>query len=224
MEMVQVEGDQGQQQPVRKDFEKDVLELQAQTQQRMRRASKVNSLGIVLGILLRLGSLVLFLLALRHFVLANYLWMSIDLVAGVILAFAGSILSRQLDHILEAPYLQEAAETICRFLNERGDRGPGSVRYHIFGHNHVAAIKEIGGTAGEKQEHRQWYVNTGSWIPVFSEEDRLLRGADQLTFFRLVPDDPDLDERTPELLQWWPAANQPRPIRLFVEEAQGQGH
>jgi hypothetical protein len=70
--------------------------------------------------------------------------------------------------------------------------------------------------------YRQWYVNTGAWVPVFSESDRLLRSDEHLTFFRLVPgrvqrsgEDRNLD--MPELLQWVPFGSAPLEVRLFGE-------
>jgi hypothetical protein len=63
--------------------------------------------------------------------------------------------------------------------------------------------------------YRQWYVNTGAWIPVFSETDQLSRPAAHLTFLRLVPARLEQGDDVPELLRWAEDANAPRPVRLF---------
>ncbi|HUM68297.1 MAG TPA: hypothetical protein PLK31_05575, partial [Chloroflexota bacterium] len=63
--------------------------------------------------------------------------------------------------------------------------------------------------------YRQWYINTGSWIPVFSQEEQLTRPAANLTFLRLVPSRLANGSDIPELLRWSEDANAPRPARLF---------
>jgi hypothetical protein len=89
----------------------------------------------------------------------------------------------------------------------------GNVAYFVFGHDHAGNVQELTPGAGGPG-YRQWYVNTGAWVPVFSEEDRLLRGDSQLTFLRLVPDKPGFHTALPELLQWSPEANKPFEVRL----------
>ena len=58
-----------------------------------------------------------------------------------------------------------------------------AVQLHIFGHDHQAALEEIT-PADNPFPFRQWYVNTGSWLPLFDEVDRISRGEVQLPFLK----------------------------------------
>jgi hypothetical protein len=198
-------------------FEAAVLEIQKQIRKKVGRLSKGASVGTFLGLVLRLASLFMFLLTIRSFVMASYRQMALYLAIALALSFASSILSRLLDRLLATPYLLEAAGELSRLFNSEKGQGPGSARYHIFGHDHYATFKEVRDDSPYRPPFRQWYVNTGCWIPVFSEEDQLLRGANQLTFLRLVPGQPGFDQGAPELLQWSSEAGCPYEIRLFSD-------
>ncbi|RMG91770.1 MAG: hypothetical protein D6706_17925 [Chloroflexi bacterium] len=192
-----------------------LLTIQEQIRKQMRRASRMTTIGSLLSIVFRILGLILFLMALSSFVQGQFALTGIYLILGGLSGLLASMALRLLDKLMSAPYLQLASEAICRLLNDQVEKtGAARIPYFIFGHDHTASLRIL----NEEGEFPQWYVNTGAWIPVFSEEERLLRQDDQLTFLRLLPDHPEFKRRPPELLQWSAEADEPREIRLFADK------
>ena len=167
----------------------------------------------VLGVVLRLLAFVVALVAVRFFVLGAYGWFVLAAV-GVLLTYVGALaLSRTLNDVENYVSLWEVSKEVQQVLNDaEGEGGEAAVPFHIFGHDHHATFEEL---EGAPNRFRQWYVNTGSWLPSFSETDRLTRGDLQLAFLRLVPNMPNFARNLPELLEWIPEAKQPRPIKML---------
>ncbi|MFQ5401532.1 MAG: hypothetical protein ACE5E7_18280 [Anaerolineae bacterium] len=203
------------------EFERGVMEAQERLRQRLNLQAKGVTVGMLLSVAMVAAVVLLLLQAVRAYTSAQYGEMAGSVLTAVFFILAASWLSRQLDRLLESPYLLEAAEAVRGLLIQHPDHDLGQVPYFLFGHNHQADVREIGrDQAGHPHGSRQWYVNTGAWIPVFSEEQRLLREDVQLTFFRLVPGMPDFGHGMPELYQWSPEADRPLLVRLFSPDHQ----
>ena len=128
------------------------------------------------------GSLVLVLLAITLLFLAvrvvaiGVYWPAIvAVVLALIFGFTASSIVQSLDQLLEGHYLFRAAIQVAKLLNGRTFSGYSSVRYFVFGHDHAATFRALPGKEKNRSSYRQWYVNTGAWVPVFSESERLLR-------------------------------------------------
>jgi UDP-2,3-diacylglucosamine pyrophosphatase LpxH len=118
-------------------------------------------------------------------------WMTAVYVGMAILAaFLGRALQRTLFRMLEQRYLLEVAQELERILEPAG-----GVRYIVMGHNHRSAIERL---------NEAWYVNTGTWVPVYEKEGPI-KGREALTFFRLASG----HDGTPELLRWDDAGGAP---------------
>lgn len=169
----------------------------------------VGSLG------LSAGMNVAILVAIRAFVKEQWgkFWFSLLAVAG---CFVGrTVLGQKLNEFDSLISLADVAEAIAKGFNQPDSAGnPATVPYYIFGHDHNARMKKLISSVTHAP-NRQWYVNTGCWLPSFSETDRLTRGDVQLAFFRLVPDMPHADEQPPELLEWMPGVGHPQPIKIL---------
>jgi UDP-2,3-diacylglucosamine pyrophosphatase LpxH len=173
--------------------------------------------GTVSGLALNAGVGFLLLQAIRYFVERQYRPMLGALIAAAA-AFVGSrALTQRLDQLDDYVNLAGAAQKICLALNQPDDQGrTAAVRYHIFGHDHAPMISAIEDSSPHAPPFRQWYVNTGGWLPTFNEQEQLVRGDVQFTFMRLLPDQEDLDRGLPELLEWRPETNETRTLRLFA--------
>ncbi|MEW5987578.1 MAG: hypothetical protein AB1791_13175 [Chloroflexota bacterium] len=170
--------------------------------------------SIVITLLLRLGMIALLFLSIRPLLTEQYGLFFLRLAAAGLLWLLRAAFSSAADNLGEAISLRRAAEEVCQLLNQSAMNGrPAGVRYHLYGHDHHADLVEIGDKAAGQP--RQWYVNTGCWLPTLSEYDRLTRGEVQLTFFRIIPDLDDTDDGLPALMQWQAEVNEPRPLRLF---------
>ena len=176
----------------------------------------VGSLALVLL------AITLLFLAVRVVAIGVYWPAIIAVVLALIFGFTASSIVQSLDQLLEGYYLFRAAIQVAKLLNGRTFPDYRSVRYFIFGHDHAASFRTLPAKEKNRPPYRQWYVNTGAWVPVFSESERLLRRDEQLTFLRLVParlqkGDETQNHDMPELLQWSAQANAPMPVRLFDE-------
>ena len=190
-----------------------ILRVQQESQQRMKRAARAASLGTFASVLLAGGGLVLLLLATRaESWPLTLLW----IVGALALLFIAALLSRILDAALAKPYLFRSAGEIARLMEEEGE---GAAPFYVFGHDHHASARPVTAVTPTDASTSIWYVNTGSWTPVFSEEDRLMRGDDHLTFLRLVPGKPGFGQTPPELLEWPAQTAVPQPVRLFRPSA-----
>ncbi|NJN55023.1 MAG: hypothetical protein HC804_09850 [Anaerolineae bacterium] len=170
-----------------------------------------------------IGSIVLAFLAIfllgvtvRAIAVGEYGLMVAALFFTAVCLVASIGLFQSLNHLLAEPYLFTAAQEVAGLVNGRPTPHIGPVRYFIFGHDHAARLMLLPPLANPHQpDYRQWYINTGSWIPVFSQEEQLARPAANLTFLRLVPSRLQTGHDVPELLRWSEDANAPRPVRIF---------
>ncbi len=199
---------------VAQELWEDVLAIQTQIQARLRRSSRLAGIATAASLLFFLGVIGFLLVAARYFVLSNWGLTAVYLITALFSATIASYLMRVPDRVVDYPYLLWAERAIAAMMQRRRDNGALPVRCLIFGHNHVAGLEKVV-QAGETP---LWYINTGAWIPVFRQEDRLLRGDDQLTFLRLIPDKPGASANIPELLEWLPDADQPVPVKVFAQK------
>jgi UDP-2,3-diacylglucosamine pyrophosphatase LpxH len=184
-----------------------ILQTQKRSQQEMKQMGRLATLGTLGSVVLAASGAISLLLATRA---TGWWWTLIWIGGALTLFFLAALLSRVLDDALTRPYLFRSAGDIAKAMREVGD---GPAPYYVFGHDHHASARPI--TAVSPSSTPIWYVNTGSWTPVFSEEDRLMRGDHHLTFLRLVPDRPGFRQSPPELLEWPTQVNTPQPVRLF---------
>lgn len=168
-----------------------------------------------LGVVARTLAMVMALLGIRFFVVASYGFFVVAAVAVLICYFIAAYLSRKLNDVENYVSLWNVSQEVQQVLNSEVAGQRAAVPFHIFGHDHYATFEELHDPHNPQPPFRQWYVNTGSWLPSFSETDRLTRGDLQLAFLRLVPGLPNFSQNLPELLEWLPDANRPRPIRML---------
>jgi len=203
-------------------FLKAVHKIHAQSQETIS-SSTWQTIGRLLGSLaLVLITVVLLFVAIRVISLGIYWLALIAVLMALIFGYTAGGMVQSLDSLLEGRFLFTGAARVAKLLNGRTFSGYSSVRYFIFGHDHAANARPLPNKKQNKLPYRQWYVNTGAWVPVFSESERLLRSDEQLTFLRLVPSrvqhkDEAQNQDMPELLQWSPQANAPLEVRLFDE-------
>lgn len=203
-------------QPPKSLFEEKLFAIQTVVRQELDASSSQTTGRMVLSVVL-MGFMVLFLLwGIRLLVAGDFVWMAASFVAAFLTRLLSSYLFQSLDVLLGEPFLYKAAVDISRVLNSSQPDTLARVPYHIFGHDHAASILPIKPQMDADNPRQQWYVNTGAWVPVFDEQERLLRDDEQLTFLRVVPSRLDNPDWTPpELLQWSTEANAPLPVRLF---------
>ena len=203
-------------------FLKAIHDLQTHSREAISATTGQTILRLGGSILLILVAIALLFLAVRVISLGIYWPAIIAVLLALIFGYTATGMVQSLDHLLEGNYLQTGAGGIARLLNGGMHPGYNSVRYFVFGHDHAANVRLLSPTDKDAPNYRQWYVNTGAWVPVFSESERLLRQDEQLTFLRLVPsrvqhNDEAQNRDMPELLQWSPQANAPLPVRLFAD-------
>lgn len=123
-------------------------------------------------------------------------WMTaVYLGAAALAYFLRRALKRSFAYLFESPYLLHAARGLEQVLELTHP-----VRYIVMGHDHQASLERL---------ESAWYVNTGSWVPVYEQEGPVA-GREALTFFRLAWG----YEGTPELLRWDDAAGAPARVIL----------
>lgn len=186
-------------------------------------SSTLQTIGRLVGsLVLVLISIALIFVAIRTISLGVYWLALIAVLLAFVFGYTASGMVQSLDSLLEGRYLFTGAVEVAKLLNGRTQANYGSVRYLIFGHDHAANIRLLPTEGKDKPAYRQWYVNTGAWVPVFSESERLLRSDEQLTFLRLVPgrlqnSNEAQNRDMPELLQWSAQAKASLEVRLFDE-------
>lgn len=197
-------------------FWTQLLENQEKGRATLHAASRKTTLGMVGSIALLLVALGLALAAVRGVAVGAYGWALLALLGTAVCLLAASTLSQSLNALLTSPYLYDAAAQVAYLLNGRVRPEYGPVPYFIFGHDHAARLMRLPTDAVNAPPYQQWYINTGSWIPVFSDEDQLERPSAHLTFLRIQAQRVAAGNLTPELLRWSEEANAPRPVRLFA--------
>ncbi|MCP5096808.1 MAG: hypothetical protein GY943_14750 [Chloroflexi bacterium] len=205
-------------QVAKNEFEKELFTYQAQSRQDLRAGSRNTTLMMILSMVFVLVSIILILWGIRLLAVGDYWWMAGAFVGAGILVLISSYLFQSLDQLLSDSFLFKSAVKICNRLNDKEETTFKPVPYYVFGHDHAARIRPI--ATENDPDFRQWYVNTGAWVPIFSDEERLLRDDEQLTFLRVVPERIAVDAHrsnldVPELLQWSAEANAPMSVRLF---------
>lgn len=194
--------------------------LQEMRKQHLKQASERSSavargtlqgIGFNAGIFLWLGRMI------RNFIDRKYGRMLVDMGLAATSFVLGTVRARQIEEIEDYARLRQVGLKVCQILNlpEPGS-GRASVRYHLFGHDHIPNITRLQGGSEDSPGYSQWYVNTGCWLATFHERTQLTRGHVQLTFFRLVPGLDDADDRPPSLLEWRPERGAARPALLFT--------
>lgn len=132
---------------------------------------------IVIGLLFALAVATRFLTDRPWWVTAAYMGM----------AFLATFLRRELkealSRLLASDYLAEVVVELEQIL--RGAQGAHTI---VLGHDHRPAIERL---------ENGWYVNTGTWIPIYEKEGPL-EGREVLTFLRLAAG----RRETPEFLRW----------------------
>ncbi|HIP73798.1 MAG TPA: hypothetical protein EYH05_20670 [Anaerolineae bacterium] len=201
-------------------FRQELLKIHLESQKMLGKASRKTTLFMSGSGILLFTAVFLFFILIRAAGAGQYVLGAVLLLL-ILITLAGSLtLFHSLNKLLTEPYLYTAAQNVARLLKKQPDMR--DARYLIFGHDHAAKMWKIPPQEGDgAPNYRQWYVNTGSWIPVFSEEERLERPSAHLTFFRLVPEhiqDNAPHGDVPELLRWSPEAGRPLPARLFSGE------
>lgn len=171
---------------------------------------KVTTRRMIASIVLALLAIFLLLISIRTIAVGDYGLTLVSLFFMLVCVFAASYYFKSLDHLLADPYLFSAAEQIAELLHGRPTEEYAPVRYYIFGHDHAARLMKM----RSAPQFNQWYINTGSWIPVFSENEKLTRPAANLTFMRLIPARLPAND-LPELLRWSEEANAPLEVRMF---------
>lgn len=206
-------------------FRQELLKVQLDIQTGLKKNGRTTTWRMIASIIFLLAAILLALFVVR-WIADGYLGLALVSILLILAALWGSAASfRSVDKLMVTPYLLTAAGKVARLLNGRPQPGLGPVRYHIFGHDHAAKLTLLD-TNGDphKPDFRQWYINTGSWIPVFNETEQLLRPSAHLTFLRLVPEKIQADvpnSDMPELLRWSSEAGKPLPVRLFsTDESQ----
>lgn len=196
-------------------FEERLFDIQQKIRDSMSEAGRGTTIRILLSMGLIVVALVMGLNAVRQLAIGNFIWMTFNFVGALLLYFISSYLFQSINRLLGRPYLFATAIEVCDVLNSTDPQTLGPVPFLIYGHDHHPKIEQILYKRGSKHPvHPQWYVNTGSWVPVFDENDQLLRPDEQLTFFRVVPGQMD-PEKPPRLWRWIPGGERPLPIRLF---------
>lgn len=177
-----------------------------------------SSLATFSGFILRLLTYGLFVWAIRLFVNEQYLWLAGCLLVALVSYFTSIYLSSRINQVDSYISLADVADALREALNRYQDGQTAAVQFHIFGHDHDPNMVDL--TEDDNAlNFRQWYINTGSWLPSFSETDRLTRGDFQLIFLRVVPDMPNFAYMLPELLEWRSDTERPRPVRRLESRA-----
>jgi len=94
-------------------------------------------------------------------------------------------------------------------LTDLGPNMPSDVTL-VFGHTHNANLVKL--SRRPELSFDQWYVNTGTWTQVLSEEERLIRDRKQFTFFEIVPGE---EGSRPRLWHWQDEAGRPAPVLML---------
>lgn len=124
-------------------------------------------------------------------------WTTVTYLAMAILAtFLRHELRRSLAHLSSEDYLTEIARELEQILGRA--QGASVI---VLGHGHRPVIERL---------EDAWYVNTGTWIPMYEKEGPV-EGREVLTFLRLSRE----HEGIPELLEWDDAGGAPNRMVLW---------
>ncbi len=179
--------------------------------------------GVTAGVILRILFWLLVVIGLGNFITGNLLIAILSLVFAGVDYIVRLRLMRFLNSTNAVVGLDEVADAINHTLNnhthEDGENHSAAVQFLIFGHDHSPKFEELSQHQNGRS-YRQWYVNTGSWLPSYDESERVIRNAVQLPFLRIVPDLQEFDNALPELLDWRDAERRPYRLRLIDKSLQ----
>jgi UDP-2,3-diacylglucosamine pyrophosphatase LpxH len=179
-----------------------------------RKRNKKYIRSVAAGVLLQALLWVMILLAFRGFILGftPQTGLAIPLV---LITYAWRL--RLMHRLSKTPSnvgLDEAAHKINSILNKTNNESESkSVQFLIFGHNHDPKFEELSQHQNGRS-YRQWYVNTGSWLPSFNETKTVIADSVRLSFLRIVPDQNGFDQALPELLEWRDTEHKPVKLKL----------
>lgn len=202
------------------EFWEKYMQIQGGIRQEMADFGKQTTWRGIGAFALALLGLIFLVVFIRMIAIGSWGFVLLALVAIVLSALGSVMLFNSIENVLTSTYLFRAAERVADLLNERPGTKFGPVRYLVIGHDHAARSWELENlTRRNMPNYRQWYVNTGSWIPVFSEIDQLERPSANLTFFRIIPEE-IRDEHygdVPQLMRWAPELGEPVLVRMFAK-------
>jgi len=118
---------------------------------------------------------------------------------AVVSYFLRRELIRTLSPLLEQDYLAEVARELEQILGRV--RGVETI---VLGHDHRPTMEQL---------ENSWYVNTGTWIPVYEKEGPV-EGKEALTFLRIAW----TKQTVPELLRWDDAGGAPTRVVLWEDD------
>jgi hypothetical protein len=164
-----------------------------------------------LSFALLLGVALLFFKPLLDFIrlgLTRMPWLMVVayLVGSLVLFIVRRLVEHKIESGAEGNYLLCMAVRIAVILSRHGLAVP----YLVFGHTHNADVVKL--PRRPELSFDQWYVNTGTWTQVLSEEERLIRDRKQFTFFEIVPGE---EQSRPRLWHWNDDAGRPAPVLLL---------
>ena len=118
----------------------------------------------------------------------------------------------------DSGHLAQVAREISCILN-RGDSdftALHSVPYLVFGHDHHATYEGISTKGGTL---RNWYVNTGTWVQVYTGEERYRHEIEAHSVFLKIIPGPDTTGKgkAPDLLRWDHEKARPDRLKHLVE-------
>ena len=177
-----------------------------------RRIVRTVALG-ALSFALLIGIFVLLLGSILDFIRLGFTSMPWLVTAGQLVGSAVLyVLRRLVAHRIAAEskvdYLLSIAKSIGPILNRHGLE----VRYLVFGHTHSADVVKL--PRQPELSYDQWYVNTGTWTQVWSEEERLVRDRKQFSFLKVLRDE---GLGRPTLLHWNDDGGRPAPVLILKE-------
>lgn len=215
--------------PMSQQFCASLPGFQKKGRNALKRASNRSTGQCLLGLLLKVVSLLASIVGLYFFIIilvsiwhqhsvewTNYLVIFLLFIIAVVSKLSGSYLFSKADQLHKARFLEVGAEEICKYLKGE-EEGPGAVPYYLFGHHHYARIEKLlCGIDNQNVAEPYWFIRTGFWMPEFDKVNPLQEPY-KLTYFCLMPGSPGFGTDTPGLLEWRPEADRPRKARLFEE-------
>jgi len=137
-------------------------------------------------------------------------WLALvgQLGGSVVLYILRQFIARRFRSLSEGDFLESVAQQIAPILDRHGMGVP----YLVFGHTHNAHIRQL--PRQPDVPFKQWYVNTGTWTQVWSEELRLIRDSKQFTFFAVLRGQ---EATPPTLWHWNDDGGRPAPVLTLTE-------
>ena len=201
--------------PLPNDYIYLIEEIRARASRLAQKRNKKYIRRVVGGMVLQILIWLLLLAAFRGFILLEPMQIVIPLLLALIAYATRLKLIHYLSKAKSGVTLDEVADAINYVLNREteNEEDNKSVQFLIFGHDHNPKFEELSQHKNGRS-YRQWYVNTGSWLPAYNEAEKVFADSVRLTFLRIVPDRNGFDNALPELLQWQDAEKRPYRIKL----------